>query len=255
MNNGIRSYSANDDFNSDPTSTVLSGMSYFIEEEKGNDAHRRNVEQNIEFLRSKQDVKVTDLVDEDADALDSVIESLRILKGSDSEFKELEKKVQSMFTTNEPGTVGSLFLRCFKNTKGIAGCASDCANEAELSKKGTCSNLVLVYEDGRLKKLNDIKSKHAVVYVKDPRFVIHDKFKDDIKKAKVESITLVTYKNDEMKEEKYYKTEDLVGNSSNGAWIGIILVIIVVVIIAIIGLLYYQNPKLLDVNKFNQFTF
>lgn len=272
-----------DDFTGNPTSMIVSGVSYMYEEPK------KGIRENIKILKRRKDDMIHDLDDSEVEILDSVVATLRSLKGTEVEYEDIQSEVVKNFKncSMKQGTVGALFMKCFnKNGKGVVGCTSECSMEGTKSGKETCTDMILLYEDGKLMKLYDVESKHAYVHVKDRKMKHPDqKFIEGVRKVGVNSFTLVFFdkSGENVKDEKYYNIDefkkdvyekevkkghgtkdgtkneqgdDVTKTSSSNITLLIILIIVLVALVCIAAYIYVNNPSSLDFSKsIGEFTF
>ena len=151
-----------------------------INGEKGSfKVNRHNLRERLVALKSQVSVPIKTLSGAYASNFSSVVEVMKLLHNSPALYNIILADIQSIFSDigpTVPGTVGSFFMGCFNNDSfsGPMGCNPKCASSLA-PPDGTpgfssCSDLVLIYEDGFFSALNTLHTPKAYIYIKDSTF-------------------------------------------------------------------------------------
>lgn len=180
---------------------------FIINSETGSfQLHRKTLRETLHELKKHCHVSIRQLSAEHTESFKSIVETLRILYGSQALYDIVLKDIRTIFVDVKdvkPGTVGAFFIGCFNDDKfpGPMGCSPKCAASLPPTD-GTpgyaaCDDLVLIYSNGVYSSLNEKQSAHAYIYIDDTNFT---SFTSDnirqLKEAGVTNVSLIYGKND-----------------------------------------------------------
>ena len=141
--------------------------------------HRNTLKETLTDLKSQANVSVRHLNPEHTESFRSVVETLRLLYGSQALYDLVLTDIRSVFADVKdikPGTVAAFFIGCFNDDKfpGPMGCSPKCAASLPPAE-GTpgytsCDDLVLIYSEGLFSSLNEKHSTHAYIYIGETNF-------------------------------------------------------------------------------------
>lgn len=140
---------------------------------------RATLRENLLELKPFSDLPGTRLPPDKSETFKAILNAMRILYSTPAMYDMVLNDVRNIYSDIseiKPGTVGAFFTGCFQhdNFPGPQGCSPKCASSLP-PPQGTpgysnCDDLVLIYMDGRFNSLNEKRSEHAYVYIKDPDF-------------------------------------------------------------------------------------
>jgi hypothetical protein len=175
---------------------------YVIEKENENyQISKKDFEKDVLFMKEYSNVNIKNLPSEAKKKFDEIIGTMEFLYETQSLYESLLKEIKNKFSdvkVIKPGTVASFFIGCFNNDNfvGNSNCNPKCVDSLKLPKDSMkvkpCEYVVMFYIDGKLKRLNDVSSNKAIIYIEDSKFENFTKENvNDLKKENIESISLL----------------------------------------------------------------
>lgn len=141
--------------------------------------HRKTLKETLEELKKYSSVHIKNLSPEHTESFTNVIESLRLLYGSQALYDIILADIRTVFSDVKnviPGTVAAFFIGCFNDDKfvGPLGCSPKCAASLPPTENtpgySNCDDLVLIYIEDSFSSLNDKRSPHAYIHITSSQF-------------------------------------------------------------------------------------
>lgn len=207
--------------------------------------YREKLRRDLAVLKEKAHEKIINLTGVHLESFDSIANSLNILQASETEYPDIYRDVVTYFNDDKDtvkGTVKAFFLNCFisDKQKGVVGCNPKCITGHD-TDRSTCEDLVFLYQNKSLTRINDKQTEHAYVFIQDKSFKgFTDNHINEIKNANVKNVTLVT----EEQDTPVLTVEELPkASNETGVVIGWVVFIIILFIVIAVALYLISNKS------------
>jgi hypothetical protein len=252
---------------------------FVIETDQGSfQLQRSSLTKCLEELKPYANTYIKNLPQDVKDSYHSIVETLKLLKGSDAYHNIILKDIHKAFASKEkgmkPGTVSAFFSACFGNDgfTGPYGCNLKCAvafhgvdeKDIDPDMVTVCEDLILIYKDGSFGAINEKESSHAYIYVDGNNFQGFTKDNiETLKKSGIYEVALIFGNDDGSYKEvgSYISVHELPilkhgatnksSHKNNGTTTttvnnsGIWAVVVVLIIIGLLLLLVYKQSYFL----------